>query len=40
MTEGPGHPRGSVKARAAFYREKAAVLAQPRRLVLDGPERR
>lgn len=26
MTEGPGHPRGSVEARAAFYREKAASL--------------
>jgi hypothetical protein len=26
MTEGPGHPRGSAKARAAFYREKAAAL--------------
>jgi hypothetical protein len=26
MTEGPGHPRGSVKARAAFYRGRAASL--------------
>lgn len=26
MTEGPRHPRGSAKARAAFYREKAATL--------------
>ena len=26
MTEGSGHPRGSAKARAAFYREKAVAL--------------
>ncbi len=26
MTEGTGHPRGSARARAAFYREKAASL--------------